>query len=350
MRSRRLVFIFSSVPLPIPIDALINEIAITDALKFARLLDQAEVREFWETAPLIPSFLHTTFPELWSSEKSADRWLERLLPGQHQKLQIGKVSDEPASLITYTISLTGSSQTLKSPLLEQALTRGWQIAQFRVGGKAGGEWSLFLYRGDRPSRCSLAAHLGVTPETLALRTLAGDPLTSAEDTGPATGDALLDQVLTLSAAGNVALPLSPEPLASLLGSPFRSAKQVKNWKSGAAVIQILAHGPPDGWRSVVYRLKARRGGKSAIAWIPPGLEPASAIASALGASPTDIILRTQEVNVTKSPWRKSHTAEESRSPAEWQEALALAAETEEPGAKGPGAHPASLTSLSRLIQ
>jgi hypothetical protein len=44
----KLVFILSSVPLPIPIDALINEIAITDALKFARLLDQAEVREFRE--------------------------------------------------------------------------------------------------------------------------------------------------------------------------------------------------------------------------------------------------------------------------------------------------------------
>jgi hypothetical protein len=225
-------------------------------------------------------------------------------------LQIEKPSDEPASLIIYNISPTGSSQGLKISLLEQALNRGWQLAQFRVGGRAGGEWSLFLYRGDRPSRRALAAHLEVAPESLALRILADEPLAAAEDSVPATGDALLDHALTLCAAESMALPLAPKLLAALPGSPFRSAKQAENWKAGVAVREILKRGPPEGWSAVAYRLKAHRGRKPAEAWIPQELDPQVAIAAALGRPLTDIIVLKQAEPMSKPSWRKPHIVEE----------------------------------------
>jgi hypothetical protein len=303
----KLIFTFSSVPLAIPVDVLITELAIKDALKFAKLIDRAEAPQFRGTVPLCSAWLHKNLREEWSTEQSARRWVERLLPSQDPELRIEKGGCEPLGLIEYIISLRTSDPPLKISPLDQALTRGWNVARYRISGTKAAEWSLFIYRGDRPSRVSLASHLEAAPENLEFRTLAGEPLAAAEDPGPATGNALLDQALALCAAGNMALALAPEALAALPGSPFRNAQQAKDWKKGATVKEILTRGPPDGWSGVAYRLRARRGGKPTEAWIPPGLEPLAAIAATLNRPPEDIIVLPQEET---RRWRKPHIVEE----------------------------------------
>jgi hypothetical protein len=164
-----------------------------------------------------------------------------------------------------------------------------------------------VYQGDKPHRAQLAAELPAGPEDLVMLTLDNQPL-AAEGAFPTTGDALLDRVLAFCVSRGVAFPLSPKHLAALPLDLWTNAKAVENWKAGSTVAKILAHGPPDGWRSAVYRLRARRGGKNAVAWVPPGHEPCAAIAAALSVPPTDIIVLAQEAVTApppaKSPWIK----------------------------------------------
>jgi hypothetical protein len=187
------------------------------------------------------------------------------------------------------------------PCLGKPLPPVWSFARYRNAGTASA-WSLFTYHGARPSRVSLAGHLKVAPESLEFRTLAGDPLAAAEGSDPATSNALLDQALAPCAAGRRSL--------SPISQAVHSAMPSKRRTGSATVIEILARGPPEGWSAVAYRLRARRGGKPTEAWIPPGLEPAAAIAAALSASPTDITILTQEEPTPKDPWRKPHIVEE----------------------------------------
>jgi hypothetical protein len=57
------------------------------------------------------------------------------------------------------------------------------------------------------------------------------------------------------------------------------------------VVAISPHGPPEGWSAAEYRLKGRRGGKPDLAWIPPGLDPQTAIAAALGKPESEVQLK-----------------------------------------------------------
>jgi hypothetical protein len=67
----KLIFILSSVPLPIPVDLLIPRQDITDALRFVRLLEAAKTRGL-ATAVLSKTWLHSAFPEEWDTEKAAE--------------------------------------------------------------------------------------------------------------------------------------------------------------------------------------------------------------------------------------------------------------------------------------
>jgi hypothetical protein len=179
---------------------------------------------------------------------------------------------------------------LKIFLLRLVLTRaGWDLARFRVAGTKAKEWSLFVYRDSSTPREALAAHLKVAPTSLSLSTLTGDPL-DVEGENTSTGDALLDQALAICAERGMALPLDPEPLATLPGSPWANAKAVKNWKAGITGARVLQEGPPPGWTQVEYRLTSRRGGRASTAWVSEGIEPARAIASALGLTEAEIVV------------------------------------------------------------
>jgi hypothetical protein len=217
----------------------------------------------------------------------------------------------------------GSQETLPSSSLEQALNPGMHLAQSRVAGSRTSEWTPFLYHGEAPDRAALGALLEVPPESLALRTRDGQPLAALGD-AVSTGDALLDQALSRCSTQQMALPLSPEPLAALCPDLWRDAKAVKNWKAGKSASEILKSGPPEGWGAVEYRLRSRR---SAEAWVPLGAEPRAAIAKGLGVDPEDIIVleaaRAVESAMEKRAWSKPIIAEEPLAPAEFSEVTEL---------------------------
>src|SRR6476661_7563972 len=75
----KVIFILSSVPLPIPVDLLIPRQDITDALQFFRLLEAAKTRGL-ATTVISPAWLHSAFPEEWDNEKAAEKWLSRVGP------------------------------------------------------------------------------------------------------------------------------------------------------------------------------------------------------------------------------------------------------------------------------
>jgi hypothetical protein len=312
----KLEFLISNIEPPDPVDMFVTHTELNAARLLFKLIETAaapsELTGGERTIPLVPTWLHEHLPELWPTVVMAKGWVGRVKSGQTRNIaeKVWGIADREtlrsvaeANKI-YTISVGNSSEGFKPP------PHTWTFAEFRCSGTPGGEWSLCMYRGNAPSRRALGAELAVAPESLEFRTRAGESLAAAEDTGPATGDARLDQLLTLCAAGNMALPLAPEPLAVLPGSPFRNAKQAENWKAGVAVREIFKRGPPEGWSAVAYRLKAHRGRKPAEAWIPTGLDPQAAIAAALSASPTDITILTPEEATPKHPRSKPHIVEE----------------------------------------
>lgn len=60
------------------------------------------------------------------------------------------------------------------------------------------------------------------------------------------------------------------------------------------MVEILARGPPEGWSAAEYRLTGRRGGPKNQAWIPPGLDPRTAIAAALGKPVDAVVLKARD--------------------------------------------------------
>jgi hypothetical protein len=225
-------------------------------------------------------------PDLWANEKAAKAWKKLAFPKPSSK---SGMSTAPIKIDIIFNRLKFHRRLSPTLCNDSAFREGWHLAKYRIGGRGGGEWSLFVYNGDRPNRAQLAAHLEVPPESLVMMTLAGQPLVAEGET-LSTGDALLDRGLAHCAANRMALPLDPEPLAALPGTPWRDAKAVKNWKAGVTVSEILKLGPPEGWHRAEYRVASRRGGKAAVAWIPDGTEPLQAIAAALGRSLKDVVV------------------------------------------------------------
>ena len=256
----KLIFILSSVPLPIPVDALITEEDIARIVEFAELLAQVDARGamlLTTATQLTPEHLHATWPERWPSPESAKYLLSKILPSNIKEFL--KVSCDPLGLIDKIYRANNSHETLKNCLLRLVLDQaGWDLAQFRQAGTKAAEWSAFAYRAGADPACtaaSLAVALGTAPAVLELRHLDGTPFVPG-----GTGDARLDQALALCRDAGMALPLDPAALAALPGSPWPDAKAAKNWASRAGA-PILQAGPPSGWNPVEYRLASRRGGR-----------------------------------------------------------------------------------------
>jgi hypothetical protein len=291
-REPKLVFIFSSVPLPIPVDVLISEDDISKVVVFRDMLAEPESAGFGSAAPMTGVFLSRICPERWSSPKDARNWLSDIFTKQDQWVPEGLISSaEPNKDIL--LSAGRSHETFKTLMIRQVLAQaGWELARFKQAGTKSAEWSLFIHRpAGSGVREALAAALETAPANLSLTTLAGKPLGVDGEVG-GSGDALLDQALTFCVGANMALPLDPEPLAALPGSPWTTLKAVKNW-AGRTGARVLREGPPPGWFRVEYRLARRRGGRASVAWVPEAeaTEPRGAIARALGVGEDEIVLR-----------------------------------------------------------
>ena len=319
-RKTKLEFLVSNIEPPDPVDMFITQTELNVFRLLLKLVEAAAPAEGRRALPLTPGWLHQHLPKLWPTERAAKDWVGRVKNGQVRNIaeRVWDIADRES---LRSVGLANKIYSIRQNVSQEALKNSsagtdtyapskWTFGEYRCSGTQTAEWSLLMYRGEAPSRCALGAELAVDPGSLEFRDLAGEPVGAAEDTGPATGNALLDQVLALCLAGEMALPFDPKVLSSLPGSPWKDPKSAKNWKEGIGVGEILARDPPEGWSAVGYRLKARRGGKPTEAWIPPELEPAAAIAAALTVSPTDIIVLPQEEPISKSPWRKPHIVEE----------------------------------------
>jgi hypothetical protein len=267
-----------------------------------------------KTAAVRPDLLARDRPDLWPREGLAALWKRLAFPALSSNPPMKRAAIKVDTLLNRLTRHQRVSPTLCSDF---AFREGWHLAKYRAAGGAGGEWSLFVYQGDRPNRAQLAAHLEVAPDSLVMMTLDDQPL-AAEGEAPTTGDALLDQALALCRVAGMALPLDPKALAALPGSRWASAKAAENWKAGVTVSEILRRGPPEGWHQVEYRLASRRGGRASVAWLPDGAEPRAAIVKAL-ALPEDA------VELKRSPWRRPSLGEERSTSMPWVAPLNFAA-------------------------
>src|SRR6266851_1643571 len=70
------VYILCNIPLDIPVDELVTwrELAGDDRLTGAMALCE---ENGWDALPLAPTELTRLFPELWGTEKAAERWLSK---------------------------------------------------------------------------------------------------------------------------------------------------------------------------------------------------------------------------------------------------------------------------------
>jgi hypothetical protein len=288
----KLLFILSSVPLPIPVDVLINENTIAKLVAFRELLGELESAGFGTTAPITPSFLSECWERVRGNPESAKWWLAGIFPEQSQWVRESLLCSVEPSISTL-IRFDGSEEALKIFLICQVLRQtGWELARFRVAGTKAREWSLFVYRAGRAGasmREDLAVALKTAPANLSLTTMAGEPL-NVDGEASSTGDALLDRALAICAEQDMALSLDPERLATLPGSPWKNAKAAKNWKEGVAIAELLKADPPAGWQRVEYRLASRRGGRAPVAWVPDAAQPTAAIARALGLSEDEVVV------------------------------------------------------------
>jgi hypothetical protein len=302
----KLVFILSSLPLPIPVDVLISEDTIAKIVGFRDILAGIETAGLGGAAPITGTFLSQTWPEVWPNPKAGEDFLREIFPKQDQWVRESLLSPaEPNS--TYLIRFSRSQEALKIFLLRQVLrTGGWNLARFQVAGTKAAEWSLFIHRDGSTAREALAAHLKVALTSLNLSTLTGEPLDVEGETA-STGDALLDQALGICATAGMALSFDPKALAALPGSPWKDPKAAKNWKEGDAAGKILQRGPPEVWSRVEYRLASRRGGRASVAWVPEAVDPSLAISEALGVKEAEIVIcgaphQPWEPAAPEDPW------------------------------------------------
>jgi hypothetical protein len=68
----KLVFIFSNIPLPIPVDMLVSDTEIDDARRLFQLIAEAGKLGWQDTIPLLPVWLHATFPGVFRTVKLAE--------------------------------------------------------------------------------------------------------------------------------------------------------------------------------------------------------------------------------------------------------------------------------------
>jgi hypothetical protein len=170
-REPKLIFVLSSLPLPLPVDLLISEDTIAKMVEFRDLLAGIESVGFEGAAPLTGSFLSETWPEVWESPKAGRKWLGEIF---HSGInEFVKVWDEPPEPNSITSIRPGSSHaSLKMFLIHQVLRTEGGVAPRPVPDRrdqSGGVVPLPL-PGLKPTPDS-----GGSPEDRARKSLPLDP-------------------------------------------------------------------------------------------------------------------------------------------------------------------------------
>jgi hypothetical protein len=134
---KKTVYILCNIPLNLPVDRLVTWRELAGDGRLATALEVCE-ENGWEALPLAAEKLSELFPELWDTEKAAERWL----------------ANNPLNPSISTIRLWGV------------------IHLYRPSGRRG-KWSKALVRRGVDPRMALAAVLGVAAEDIQVREAAG---------------------------------------------------------------------------------------------------------------------------------------------------------------------------------
>jgi hypothetical protein len=73
---RKTVYILCNIPLDIPVDRLVTWGQLIPDERLAEAIAQCDARG-WEALPLVPKELSRLFPDLWETQKAAERWLSK---------------------------------------------------------------------------------------------------------------------------------------------------------------------------------------------------------------------------------------------------------------------------------
>ena len=130
---KKTVVILCNIPLDLPVDELVTWRELVGDGRLARALERCEEKD-WEALPLASAELARLFPELWETEKAAERWL----------------GNNPLNPYTFLIRLWGV------------------IGDYRRRGRRG-RWSRALVRHGANAREALAQVLGVPAGDIRLR-------------------------------------------------------------------------------------------------------------------------------------------------------------------------------------
>jgi hypothetical protein len=127
------VVILCNIPLDIPVDELVTWRELVGDNRLAAALETCD-ENGWEALPLEPGELTRLFPELWGTEKAAERWL----------------GNNPLDPFISIIRLWGV------------------IAAYRPAGRRG-RWSRALVRHEADPQSALAEVLGVPAGDIRVR-------------------------------------------------------------------------------------------------------------------------------------------------------------------------------------
>ena len=145
---KKTVIILCNIPLDIPIDELVTWRELVGDDRLAKALEECE-QKGREALPLVPTALGDLFPDLWATEKAAERWLT------------------------------------KNPLNPSiSLIRLWGVlADYRCSHRHR-RWSKAVIRHGADARVAIAAVLGVPAEDIRIREDAGFEPSARANTAP----------------------------------------------------------------------------------------------------------------------------------------------------------------------
>jgi hypothetical protein len=129
---RKTVFILCSIPLDIPVDELLTWKQLIGDRRLSDALAECDARG-WDALPLAPRQLSRLFPDLWDTEKAAQRWIAKNPPKAYRDI----------------IRVWGVLNTYRPP------------------GQT--SWSMALVRHGADGRLALAGVLGVSAEDIRVR-------------------------------------------------------------------------------------------------------------------------------------------------------------------------------------
>ena len=135
-RKAETVYILCSIPLDIPVDELVTWKQLIGDRRLSDALAECDTRG-WDALPLAPRQLSRLFPDLWDTEKAAERWIAKNPPEAYRDI----------------IRVWGVLNTYRPP----GQTR-WSKALVRHGADAG---------------LAIAGVLGVPTEDIGVRDNAG---------------------------------------------------------------------------------------------------------------------------------------------------------------------------------